>query len=158
MKADVKRAHFFGSFEWRLKSDHYERSDRRGYRWLFDRVFYDEIESMTVFRQPDAFIFVRGLVVALLVFPPLLLIDLGNPGWGTVALVVATLFAASVAVLGFAAFVRRKTVLRLRTTAGDREIVFNKSPEFERSFVLRLTSLIRSAQLSRSPDPGANAP
>lgn len=153
MKPDVRRAHFFGSFEWRLKPDHLERTDRRGYRWMFDRVFYDEIESMTVYRAADTFYFLRGLVLSLLLFPWLLLIDIGAPGWNRVALVVAGLFSATLALLAAVAFGRKKTVIRLATTAGPREIVFNKPSAYARSFVLRLTSLIRAAQRSGPAGP-----
>ncbi len=146
MKADAKRAHLFGGYDWRLFPEYFERVDRRGYRRLFDRVFYDEIESLTVFRAPDGALAARGIVFALLTAPALLLLRLATPDWRLPLLGAGgefALVAGSAALLGFA---RGKTVLRVATLFGPREIVFNRSAAFTRRFVGRLVTLIRAAQ------------
>ena len=145
-KADARRFHLFGVFEWRLYPDHVEQLDRRGYRRLFDRTFYDEIETLTVFRESDPFFFFRGLLIALITVPWLLLLRIAFRSWAVPFAIAGGAFLIAASLLFAIAFLRGKTRLRFETRFGVREIVVNRSEEFVRSFVRRLIPLIRAAQ------------
>lgn len=152
MKPDVRRYHFLGAYEWRLGPEYFERTDRRGYRLLFDRVFYDEIESLIVFQRPDLTLFLRGLLFALATAPLALLLRLAAPDWSGPLLVAGVYIASIAAGVCLLAFGRRLTIIRFETQFGPKEIVFNRGEAFRRRFLDRLVSLIRSAQTGPVPE------
>jgi len=161
-KPDARRSHLFGVFEWRFHPDHVEQLDRRGYRRLFDRTFYDEIETLTVFRETDPFFFFRGLLIALITVPWLLLLRIPFASWTVPLAVAGGTFLIAAGFLFAIAFLRGKTRLRLQTRFGEREIVVNRSEELVRNLVRRLVALARAAQepaaRGESPREGTPAP
>jgi hypothetical protein len=146
MKADMRRGHILGRYEWRLEPDHVECLDRRGYREIFDRVFYDEIETVLVFRQADPGLFLRGLLRAAVGGAALLTLRAAFSAWTPVGLIEAGYFGLCLLVLAFLSFVRGRTIVVLKALPGTREIVFNARRRVGRAFVARLLAAIRFAQ------------